>query len=203
VFKFLLLALPFVILVKSPWSLPVKTVDRRSVETLQLSEIGDFGLLRKARPTVKAHYHTGIDIRRPGNNYLNEPVFAIAEGTVISKRTDGPYAQLIIEHESEGQRFWTVYEHIAGITVKLHERVNSDQPIARFMNKSELNRYGWQFDHFHFEILKVAPVRLKTDNVHPDRIYASYTLGCYTKEQLNRYFYNPLEFFKENVFGFI
>ena len=133
------------------YRIPINTEDRRSLNDVELTEIGQFGLLRKERPGNPAHYHTGVDIKRPSNNFNNELLFPIAEGIVISKHQDGPYAQIIIEHEFE-HKFWTVYEHIAGIKVNLSEYVNRFTPIARFMNDDELNRYGWQFDHFHFEV---------------------------------------------------
>ncbi len=79
--------------------LPINNKNRKLFSEIQLTEIGKFGLIRKARKTVPSHIHTGIDIKRPNKNYINEPVFAISQGEVISKRTDGPYAQLIIEHE--------------------------------------------------------------------------------------------------------
>lgn len=176
--------------------LPIECVNRQNIDNIILSDIGEFGLLRKERPGVPAHYHTGIDIKRLSGNYDNEPIYPIYEGIVISKRTDGPYAQLIIEHGS-AHKFWTIYEHIAGISVDLFEQVSPNFPIARFMNKTELNNYGWQFDHFHFEILKVPPIKLKIDNSKPERLFASYTLICYKKEELNKYFYNPIDYLKE------
>ena len=177
------------------YQLPVEADDRKSLDQIELTKIGEFGLLRKARPKVPAHYHTGIDIKRPSANYLDEPVFPIAEGVVISKRQDGPYAQIIVEHEDG--KFWTVYEHIAGIKVGLFDHVSPDTPIARFMNKEELNRYGWHFDHIHFEVLKVRPIQLKRESKHPNRLFASYTLVCYTKEDLYKYFYDPVDFFEK------
>jgi murein DD-endopeptidase MepM/ murein hydrolase activator NlpD len=177
-------------------SLPVNTVDRNSINTIELTGIGGFGLWRKERPGVPAHFHTGIDIKRPSDNYVDEPVFPIMEGVVISIRRDGPFAQLIIEHESD-QRFWTVYEHIAWIKVELYEIVKPDSPIARFMNRDELNRYGWQFDHFHFEVLKERPIELKRDSSKPERHFASYSLICFKEDDLNKYFYNPLVFLEE------
>lgn len=176
---------------------PVQTEDRKSISTLRLTKIGEFGLMRKSRPNVPAHFHTGIDINRPSGNYVNEPVFPMSEGIVISKRQDGPYAQLIIEHEDP--LCWTVYEHIAGIKVDLNDKVSPDKPIARFMNKSELDRYGWQFDHFHFEILKMKPLRMKADAGNPDRRYSSYSLICYTREELNNYFYSPADFLTARI----
>lgn len=175
---------------------PVETSNRLSVNTLQLTKIGQFGLTRVARPSISEHYHTGIDIKRPNNNYIDEPIYPVLDGIVISIRRDGPYAQIIVEH-SQKEKFWTVYEHIADIKIELFQQVFSTQPIARFMNKSELNRYGWQFDHVHFEILKIKPVKLERNAKLPERLFTSYTLTCHTKEELNKYFYNPLAYLKK------
>lgn len=178
--------------------LPIRT-SGNSVKEIKLTAIGQFGLMRKPRPSVPAHFHTGIDIKRPGKNYSDEPIFPIATGIVISKRDDGAYAQLIIEHEINNTKFWTVYEHIAGIKVKTGQRVTPAESIARFMNKAELDAYGWQFDHFHFEVLKVAPVKLTRDPAKPERNFASYSLTCYTKQDLEKHFYHPLEFLVEKL----
>jgi len=178
--------------------LPINSEDRKSVDSIELTAIGKFGLLRKERAGIPAHYHTGIDIKRPSNNYKGEPIFPIAEGIVISKREDGPYSQLIIEHETD-IRFWTAYEHIVGITVDVNEHVKPNKPIARFMTKNELDRFGWQFDHFHFEVLKIKPTKLEPNNSNPNRHFVSYTLRCLTKKDLNRYFYNPIEFLEAQL----
>lgn len=155
--------------------------------------------MRKARPNVREHYHTGIDILRPGDNYGSNPIFSIAGGIVISKREDGPFAQLIIEHRIKNQTIWSVYEHISGIIADVNDEVNVEKPIARFMNKNELNKFGWQFDHFHLELLKQPPIKLKTDPRLPKRYFNSYTLMCYNEQDLARHFFNPIEFFKSNL----
>lgn len=179
--------------------LPIQSSNRQDITKLQLTTIGQYGLIRKARVNIPEHYHTGIDIKRPARNYLNEPIFPVAVGKVISLRNEGPYAQIIIEHNDQGKKFWSLYEHVGGIFVKINETVLPSKPIARFMNKNELDKYGWQFDHFHLEILKVAPIPLKPDNKFPDRYYGSHTLTCYTKLELNKYFYDPGEFLKSNI----
>jgi len=184
----------------SPFYIPVKTNDRKDISKIQLTEIGKFGLIRKARKTVPSHLHTGIDIKRPSSNYINEPIFTIATGKVISKRVDGPYAQLIIEHQVSNNTFWTVYEHIAGITANLNETVTPNKPIARFMNKAELNKHGWQFDHFHLEILKIKPTSIKPSKLHPERFFNAYSLICYTSAALENHYYNPISFLKENLY---
>lgn len=179
--------------------IPIQTADRRSLNELKLTEIGNFGLLRKERKNIRAHLHTGIDIRRPHPNYQHEPIFPLTKGVVISKRDDGPYAQLIIEHSINNKKIWTVYEHIAGITCNVNDSVEPTKAIARFMNKSELNKYGWQFDHFHFEILREKPIPLAPDGRTPQRFFNSYSLVCYSEKDLEKYFYSPQMFMKNNL----
>jgi len=155
--------------------------------------------MRVARPGIPAHHHTGIDIQRPALNYYDEPIFAISIGTVISIRDDGAFAQIIIEHKySSGELFWSVYEHISDISINLNDNVDSEVRIARFMNREELNRFGWQFDHFHLEILRVAPVKLKPTTDHPRRQYATYALSCYDLQDLDQYYFDPIFFFQKH-----
>ena len=177
--------------------LPINVSNRNDASTLKLSSIGNYGLVRKPREKVPSHLHTGIDIKRPNNDYSNEPIFPIAAGRVISIRSDGPYAQIIIEHKNWGKPFWTVYEHISGIDVKINEIVTPQKPIARFMNTNELNKYGWQFDHFHLEILRIKPNSIKPTRENSMRYYNSYTLVCFTNNDLIKYYYNPIEFLNE------
>jgi hypothetical protein len=174
--------------------LPVLTKDRCNIKSISLTKIGRFGEHRKERISVPAHLHTGIDIKRPTENYTDDPVFSVFPGKVISIRSDGPFAQIIIEHLVKNIKVWSVYEHVAGIVVKVSDNVDSYKPIARFMNKKELNTYGWQFDHCHLEILKVAPKKLKFDPLTPGRYFTTYNLECFTLEILNKYYYDPIVF---------
>jgi hypothetical protein len=177
------------------WLLPISVADRTTWNTIQLTHIGSYGLTRKARPGIPEHLHTGVDIKRPRPNYEDEPVLPVAQGTVISVRDDGPFAQIIIEHRlPNGDPVWTVYEHIAGITVTAGDIVSSHKPIARFMNKVELDGYGWQFDHVHFEVLKVRPRALKPTDKHPLRFFSTYSLECYTESDLDKYYCDPISF---------
>ena len=179
--------------------IPIGSENRKDISKIQLTAIGEFGLVRKARKDVPSHYHTGIDIKRPAKNYDNEPIYPIANGKVISKRTDGPYANIIIEHSVNGKKFWTLYEHISGIKAEVNDAVNPEKPIARFMNKAELDKHGWQFDHFHLEILKVKPQEIKPDKEHPGRFFNSYTLTCYTDNDLEKYYFEPLSFLEKHI----
>ncbi|MBT3208540.1 MAG: M23 family metallopeptidase [Bacteroidetes bacterium] len=180
--------------------LPINIENRQSWETVHLTSIGQFGVMRNARPNVPAHHHTGIDFKRPNDNYENEPIFPIMHGIIISFRDDGPFAQIIIEHNNENQNtVWSVYEHVAGISVSVGDFVNPNYSIARFMNKNELEQYGWQFDHLHFEILKIKPRHLKPNKKIPFRFFGTYCLECYDISDLDKYYYNPMEYFKNWV----
>ena len=170
---------------------PVTLPERSEI---QLTAIGGFAVQRSARPGIPAHLHTGIDIKRPTDNFTNELIYPVARGVVISKRDDGPFAQLIIKHTLDQLTFWTLYEHIAGIMVSVGDSLYPRIPLARFMNREELNRYGWQFNHFHFEILKTAPDAQKNDSDHPERFFKSRTLTVYSKKDLQKHFYNPTHF---------
>lgn len=174
-----------------PWLLPVKTADRRSWETVCLTPIGAFGLERKARPGIPAHLHTGVDIARPSDNYRHEPIYPAWCGKVISMRSDGPYGQVIVEHRVSGQKLWSAYEHLAGITVVPGDRVSPDKPMARFLTRKELNRWGWQFDHLHFEIFKIEPCPSQTTKRLPFYYFYTHNLSCYTRADLDRCYYDP------------
>jgi hypothetical protein len=67
------------------------------------------------------------------------------------------------------------------------------------MNKRELEKYGKQFDHFHFEVLRVPPIKINPTDKTPDRHFTSYTLSGTTREKLHRYFYDPTVFLKERL----
>jgi hypothetical protein len=184
--------------VASSWLLPVRTTDRQNWQRVGLTDIGKFGELRKARPSIPAHLHTGVDIMRPAPERDGEPVFPAAEGRVISIRDDGPFAQIIVAHVlTNGQKIWTVYEHVSGIVVNVGSIVKPSIPMARFMNRDELNRHGWQFNHIHFEILKRPPRPIHPDPQRPYRFFSTYSLECITPADLNRMYYQPGIFLRQ------
>jgi len=175
---------------------PVAVPDRHSIQGLQLTPIGAFRAYRPDRPGIPAHLHTGIDIRRPTPNYLDEPIFPIASGRVISVREDGPFAQIIIEHYfPEWGQIWSVYEHVAGILCTPGDSVHPAMPIARFMNRHELQQYGYQFDHVHLEVLKRPPKPVYPTPELPRHYFTSYSLICYNDQQLLYYYINPIQLF--------
>lgn len=195
-FLFFICAQPLLAQPNVDYLLPIDTKDRQSWAAIALTPIGQFGVLRKARPNVPAHLHTGVDIKRPSTNYFDEYIFPINPGRVISMRDDGPYAQIIIEHRSGNKDpIWSVYEHVSDIQVTIGDTVTPFEPIARFMNKPELDQYGWQFDHLHFEILKHKPRPLKPKTTTPFRLFGTYSLRCYTKMDLDKYYHDPGNYF--------
>lgn len=173
------------------WRLPVDY----HPDSVRLTRIGQFGRLRRARPGIPAHLHTGVDIARSSRNYQNEPIYPVTRGRVVSRRDDGPYAQLIIEHGTEtDDTIWSVYEHIAGIACGLGDSADPDRPIARFMNRAELCRHGWQFDHLHLELMKAPPRLRDADPRLPFCRFTTYGLICYTREELAARYLDPLDF---------
>jgi murein DD-endopeptidase MepM/ murein hydrolase activator NlpD len=179
------------------WFLPIAARDRQSLDAVRLTGIGAFGRFRAARPSVAAHLHTGADFMRPTNDYANSPVYPAAAGKVISFREDGPFTKVVIEHLlPHGEKCWTVYEHLQNLRIALGQTVSPTQPIGRFMTRAELDRYGWQFDHLHFEVLKTNPQRQKVNDKNPNWQFSTYTLICTTPELLGLHYENPLAFFQ-------
>ena len=65
------------------------------------------------------------------------------------------------------------------------------------MNTAELNTHGWQFDHLHFEILKVMPKPLEPGAERPHCFFGTYCLECYDRKDLLERYYDPEAFLKE------
>ncbi len=195
----LILALfPFAVAIAGEWSIPINATNRRSWSEIRLTPIGRFGLRRRARPGVPAHLHTGMDIRRPSRNYVDEPVYPAMRGIVISVREDGPFAQVIIEHLlPDSSAVWTVYEHLSGICAAAGDTVAPGSPIGRFMTRAELDRYGWQFDHLHFEVLRMRPHAMSPSQRLPMRLFRTYALECRDPAMLSRRCFDPQTFLEE------
>jgi hypothetical protein len=91
-----------------------------------------------------------------------------------------------------------VYEHLAGIRIAVGDAVAPGIPIGRFMTNSELNRYGWQFDHLHFEVLRLRPRPAQPTKRLPMRLFQTYALVCADCATLSHYYFDP-ETFLENT----
>lgn len=176
------------------WMLPVNHIDVDNIRKIHLTDIGSFGALRTARHHVPRHYHTGIDILRPTDNYQNEPVFPALEGKVVSLVDNGPYSQVILEHFWQGKPYWTVYEHFQLRPLRVGQPVLRTDTLGFFFGKDALNRFGWQFDHLHFEINRLQPMAVKPDPQHPQRFFLSYAVRCYTLKELHTHLLDPEAF---------
>lgn len=176
------------------WYIPANYRNIADPQKLQLTKIGAFGLLRKARPTVPAHYHTGIDIVRPDSQNNRQPIFPAKEGIVVSIYDNGPFSQVVIKHTDNNKNYWTVYEHLHVRISNVSKSVTPFDTIGYFFSKDELNRYGWQFNHVHFEILKVEPPKLTSASINSLRNYKTFGVLCFTREELYMRQENPLEF---------
>jgi hypothetical protein len=183
----------------SQWYLPANYRGVADPQKMQLTKIGAFGLLRKARPTVPAHYHTGIDIMRPDSQYDKQPIFPAKDGVVVSILDEGPFSQVVIKHTDNNRTYWSVYEHLHVRINKINISITPFDTIGYFFSKDELNRYGWQFDHFHFEILKLEPPKFKTAGVNSLRNYKTFGILCFSREDLYMRQEDPLEFLFEKV----
>lgn len=179
------------------WYLPILVDNRQSWWDVQLTEIGHFGHYRPPRPGIPEHLHTAIDLRRPSDDYINEPIFPIGKGRVISFRDDGPYAQIIIEHIHGDDTLWSVYEHLGAVEVMIGQRVDENDRIGRFMNSVQLDRYGHHFDHLHLEIMKKHPPLREPHPTQEFLRYGTYALVCYTQRELYSHYYAPHQFFTE------
>jgi hypothetical protein len=194
-----LLVLFFTVSLHSQWYIPANYSGITDPYKVKLTQIGDFGLLRKARPSVPAHYHTGIDIVRPDSQYDKQPVFPSRDGVVVSIYDDGPFSQIVIKHTDNNKNFWTVYEHLHVKIKKINIPVTPFDTIGYFFSKDELNRYGWQFNHFHFEILKLEPPKLKSADINSIRHYKTFGILCFSREELYMRQENPVEFLSGRI----
>lgn len=179
------------------WMLPLELENRQSWNEVRFTQIGHFGTYRKERPGIPAHLHTAIDLMRLVPDSVEVAIYAIAEGTVISFRDDGPFAQIIIEHVDNGDTLWSVYEHVGGVFVILGEEVGTETKIARYMNNAQLDRYGRHFNHLHLEIMKTAPPTREPHPTQESLKFGTYCLVAYDKALLNKYYYSPEKFFNE------
>ncbi|HEX2955571.1 MAG TPA: M23 family metallopeptidase [Chitinispirillaceae bacterium] len=194
----ILLQLLITIPLYAQWYIPANYRGISDPYKIHLTKIGAFGLLRKARPTVPAHYHTGIDIVRPDSQFQKQPIFPAKEGEVVSVLDNGPYSQIIIKHSDMNRNFWTVYEHLH-VSVKKIKHVTQFDTIGYFFSKDELNRYGWQFNHFHFEILKLEPPKFKSGEINSLRYYKTFGILCFSRDELIMRQENPLEFLSGKI----
>ncbi|HEY4723352.1 MAG TPA: M23 family metallopeptidase [Anaerolineae bacterium] len=103
------------------------------------------------------HYHTGVDLNRPGYKDSGSNVYAAADGVIkfVGRVTDWQGEVIVIEHTLEdGRMVWTRYAHIyhslplsAGLKVK---RGTVICVIADYGGD------GPKQDHLHYDVARIG-----------------------------------------------
>lgn len=101
-----------------------------------------FGI-RKDPFTQTARFHNGIDI----SGKLNDPIFAAADGLIISTGNDRQKGNYITIDHSNG--FRTVYMHLNKINVNQGDSVNKGEQIGSMGSTGRSTG-----THLHYEVLK-------------------------------------------------
>ena len=150
--------------------------NRQSYGELSKRKLDGFGAYRRA-----GHKHAGLDIKAG----FSELVYPIGQGKVIKIYERFPQQTVLVEHKTaSGLVFYSSYTHLMDITAKVDDRVDQNTPIGRVFKLDELRKTRFGRNHLHLEIRKTME--------NYDRI----SISCHTVEELNRNFYDPLEFMK-------
>lgn len=175
--------------------LPMDVEDRRVLKKFYINTEGDFGIWRKQYKGIKGHYHTGIDLKNPGNKKgALEPIFSCGVGVVKSVIKNGPSSTVIIEHTlRNNKKVYSVYIHISDIMVNINDTVDEKSVLGSFIDYKNLDRWGEFLNHLHFEILKVPPRFIGINN--KDSIFNSYSINITKKKEIDDYYFDPKIFF--------
>ena len=139
-----------------------------------------------AGPMWSSGHHTGLDFPAP----VGTPVHAVADGTVSSVGTSGPYGNHVMI--SHGGGLSSLYAHMSKILVDLHQAVSQGQTIGRVGATGNVTG-----PHLHLE------ARVNGRSVDPlPYIEGGGPLGskspasakAYAKSILGRYGWGPGEF---------
>jgi murein DD-endopeptidase MepM/ murein hydrolase activator NlpD len=177
------------------WLLPLDTGNRLDWSTIVFESDAHFKALRRTGRYRGTRLHTGLDLQNGGRMGTlggpGEMVYAIAAGEVVKISGSLPNKRMVISHQlPDCLTVWSSYLHIADPRVREGEQVTPQTVIARRLNTAELRRYGWGYNHLHFEIFKKLPV---PRNNH----YTWMSQFCYTSGQVDRYFFNPYDFLND------
>ncbi|MCG8569253.1 MAG: M23 family metallopeptidase [Spirochaetes bacterium] len=165
---------------ESKFYLPFMTVkDRKDINEIKNRISDGFGAYR-----IYGHKHAGLDI----NGSFDENIYSIGNGQVVNIWYTFPNLAVVIEYKFyEGKTFYVSYVHLGEIFVKKGERVDHNTKIGRLFNRTEFTSSGFKNNHLHLEVRKSIN----------DNGKASYS--CKTIEELNKYFYDPLIFFQNEL----
>ena len=124
-------------------------------------EGGSFGFVRGPQrldgEVVYTTLHEGIDIAPTRRDTAGNPLDAIhasADGLVVHTSREAGASNygryVVIEHQIDGSRFYTLYAHLSEITVQPGQRVSQGDKIARMgFTGAGIDR---ERAHLHFEI---------------------------------------------------
>ncbi|MFA6587587.1 MAG: FG-GAP-like repeat-containing protein [Patescibacteria group bacterium] len=94
-------------------------------------------------------YHPGWDFNLSNPNDAHQNVYAIADGTVVSAAPHYPttWGSVIIEHNINGQHFYSQYGHCEEVFVIANQQVHKGNRIAKVGDIGAQGAY-----HLHWEI---------------------------------------------------
>lgn len=165
------------------WRLPFGLPNRSDLNNINF--ISGFGAYRSTR--VKGHKHSGIDIV-PADKKSKLDVYAVSKGVVCFINQEAPVKTVIIKHRlKDGSIIYSSYIHLKEIYTERGKTVDDSTKIGVLYTKSEALKYGGNFDHLHLEIKK------RIDD------FSCASWLCMSREELDEYFINPSEFFKQHL----
>lgn len=88
-----------------------------------------------------SHYHTGLDFAAPGGT----PIYAIANGVILSTGYDGAYGQKTVQRLADGTEIW--YAHQSSIGVSPGETVIQGKQIGSVGSTGNVTG-----PHLHIEV---------------------------------------------------
>jgi murein DD-endopeptidase MepM/ murein hydrolase activator NlpD len=160
--------------------LPFSSVSNRNdLSEIKLRLLDGFGAYRTG-----GHKHAGLDIE----GKFNESVYAIGKGIVKAVYGKFPYATVLIQHYlTNGEIVYSAYTHIQGIAVVVGQFVDQNTLLGRLFSPEEYKAAGFYRNHLHFEIRKTLEQ------------YKAISIKCFSIEELNQCFYDPLIFFQRRM----
>ncbi|HCG4536205.1 TPA: M23 family metallopeptidase, partial [Salmonella enterica subsp. enterica serovar Typhi str. AG3] len=110
-------------------------------------------------------FHYGIDIGSGGRK--NVPIVSVADGTVSFVGPLSTYGNIVrVQHNVKGQKFETLYAHLASYNVKKGQVVKKGQQIG-IMGNTDGGSGRSTGVHLHFETHIPVFVTQKTNPVNP------------------------------------
>lgn len=160
---------------------PFEGEQRVSFQALQQRVVMPYGVWTKEEFPYH-HRHAGIDLRA----LPDEPVYAVSPGEVVRVSYKSPKT-IIVKHEPPQQKpFYAVYGNIKDAQVNAGDRVET---------ATQLGRVAASSNDVHIQGKNSAFLHLEIRHSIQDGLAASFSSK--TREQLDRYCYEPMKFFQD------